>query len=286
MTRLAICATTACFSRSHFTGKERDAESGLDYFGFRYYGSNMGRFMSPDLGADVFALPFANLKNPQTLNLYSYVGNNPLSRVDQDGHDFHVCADNGNGGQNCFNLTDDQYKNLYNQQNGQQGINLPGAGFGSSGTITCGGTACGTASYFEPGLQDASGPILVGVAGGVAGPGIVRSIFNAVTGLAGSGNSVTTTAVNTGDRASRLKQLFGTEGPGGVQGNPEGAARQALQRLQGSKQLPDGLSQSDLDFYRGVMDKAANSPNNPNTAVQSVRGEILNLAERILGGGK
>ena len=31
-----------------FTGKERDAETGLDYFGARYYGSNMGRFQTPD----------------------------------------------------------------------------------------------------------------------------------------------------------------------------------------------------------------------------------------------
>jgi RHS repeat-associated protein len=34
--------------RGHFTGKERDAESGLDYFGARYYSSSMGRFSSPD----------------------------------------------------------------------------------------------------------------------------------------------------------------------------------------------------------------------------------------------
>ena len=32
-----------------FTGKERDAESGLDFFGARYYGSALGRFTSPDL---------------------------------------------------------------------------------------------------------------------------------------------------------------------------------------------------------------------------------------------
>ena len=32
----------------HFTGKERDSESGNDYFGARYYGSMMGRFLSPD----------------------------------------------------------------------------------------------------------------------------------------------------------------------------------------------------------------------------------------------
>lgn len=62
------------------TGKERDTESGLDYFGARYYGSSMGRFMSPDE-------PFANFdqKDPQSLNLYSYVENNPLGSVDADG---------------------------------------------------------------------------------------------------------------------------------------------------------------------------------------------------------
>ena len=35
-------------NRYKFTGKERDTETGLDYFGARYYGSNMGRWMSPD----------------------------------------------------------------------------------------------------------------------------------------------------------------------------------------------------------------------------------------------
>lgn len=62
------------------TGKERDTESGLDYFGARYYGSSMGRFMSPDpsnWGVDFY--------NPQTWNHYSYVGNNPLSNTDPNG---------------------------------------------------------------------------------------------------------------------------------------------------------------------------------------------------------
>jgi RHS repeat-associated protein len=68
--------------RCRYTGKERDAESGLDNFGFRYYGSNMGRFMSPDSFG-------GHLEDPQTLNRYSYVGNNPLIRTDPDGHDFY-----------------------------------------------------------------------------------------------------------------------------------------------------------------------------------------------------
>jgi len=71
---------------SRSTGKERDTESGNDYFGARYYASNMGRWMSPDWAAKAIPVPYAKLDNPQTLNLYAYVGNNPLSRRDPDGH--------------------------------------------------------------------------------------------------------------------------------------------------------------------------------------------------------
>jgi len=70
----------------HFTGKERDTESGNDYFEARYYSSAMGRFMSPDWSAKVEPVPYAKLDDPQSLNLYAYVRNNPLSRVDIDGH--------------------------------------------------------------------------------------------------------------------------------------------------------------------------------------------------------
>ena len=70
-----------------FTGKERDIESGLDYFGGRYYRSSMGRMMSPDWSAKAKPVPYAELDDPQTLNLYAYVRNNPLSERDEDGHD-------------------------------------------------------------------------------------------------------------------------------------------------------------------------------------------------------
>jgi RHS repeat-associated protein len=69
-----------------FTGKERDAESQLDYFGARYYGSSIGRFLSPDWSSVPSAVPYANLEDPQTMNLYSYVGNDPLMHADSDGH--------------------------------------------------------------------------------------------------------------------------------------------------------------------------------------------------------
>ena len=72
--------------RSRCTGKERDTESGLDYFGARYYASTMGRWMSPDWADKPEAVPYSDLENPQSLNLYGYVNNNPLSKADPDGH--------------------------------------------------------------------------------------------------------------------------------------------------------------------------------------------------------
>ena len=63
-----------------FTGKERDIESGLDFFGARYYGSALGRFTSPD---EVFA--DQHPADPQSWNLYGYVRNNPLKNVDPTG---------------------------------------------------------------------------------------------------------------------------------------------------------------------------------------------------------
>ena len=59
----------------HFTGKERDTESGNDYFGARYYASSMGRFMSPDWAAKAEPVPYADLEDPQSLSLYSYMRN-------------------------------------------------------------------------------------------------------------------------------------------------------------------------------------------------------------------
>ncbi|HLJ85999.1 MAG TPA: RHS repeat-associated core domain-containing protein [Candidatus Angelobacter sp.] len=63
-----------------FTGKERDGETNLDYFGARYHGSSMGRFMSFD------SLNTLDLSHPQKLNRYTYANNNPLANIDVGGH--------------------------------------------------------------------------------------------------------------------------------------------------------------------------------------------------------
>jgi RHS repeat-associated protein len=91
-----------------FTGKERDAETGLDFFEARYYSAAQGRFTSPDefkggivdpfTGQDIetnTALPYADITDPQTLNKYTYVRNNPLRYVDPDGHELEDWAKTG-----------------------------------------------------------------------------------------------------------------------------------------------------------------------------------------------
>lgn len=83
----------------HFTGKERDTESGNDYFKYRYYASSMGRWLSPD-PAGMMA---ADLDDPQSLNRYAYVQNNPLSFTDPLGLD---CAYlNSSGGYDHMDQT-------------------------------------------------------------------------------------------------------------------------------------------------------------------------------------
>jgi RHS repeat-associated protein len=66
---------------SQFTSKERDAETGLDYFGARYYSGAQGRFTS----TDPLYFQAEMLADPQRFNLYAYTRNNPLSFIDLDG---------------------------------------------------------------------------------------------------------------------------------------------------------------------------------------------------------
>ncbi|HEU4510625.1 MAG TPA: RHS repeat-associated core domain-containing protein, partial [Pyrinomonadaceae bacterium] len=69
--------------KQKFTLKERDNETGLDYFGARYYASLQGRFTS----SDPVIVTVERLVDPQRLNLYAYVRNNPLAFIDPDGAD-------------------------------------------------------------------------------------------------------------------------------------------------------------------------------------------------------
>jgi RHS repeat-associated protein len=70
-----------------FTGKENDADTGLTYFGARFYDPEIGRFITQDPAKD-------------GLNWYAYCYNNPLGYVDPDGHMGQAVA---TWGQQAFN---------------------------------------------------------------------------------------------------------------------------------------------------------------------------------------
>jgi len=93
--------TNTCPQNYKFEGKERD-ETGNDDFGARYYSSVYGRWLSPDWSAIPAPVPYANMNNPQTLNLYAMVGDNPETFADLDGHG---CDDGSAGEAPCTQPT-------------------------------------------------------------------------------------------------------------------------------------------------------------------------------------
>lgn len=88
MTTWARADAGAWFNYTFLTQKERDVETGLDYFGARYYASAQGRFTGVDP-----KMVGIKIVNPQRWNRYAYVVNNPLALYDPDGQD-----DEGKGG--------------------------------------------------------------------------------------------------------------------------------------------------------------------------------------------
>ena len=87
-----------------FTGQQRDRESGMDYFGARYYMQRPGRFTTADpghVGGDTI--------DPQSWNAYAYARNNPLRFVDPTGRDYEVHYGDGS----VAYLTDAQFYGLF-----------------------------------------------------------------------------------------------------------------------------------------------------------------------------
>jgi RHS repeat-associated protein len=91
-----------------FTGQRLD-QTGLYYYGARYYDATIGRFISADT-----IIP--NPMDPQSLNRYSYCLNNPLKYVDPSGHDGE--------GENATAL-EDYFVWIGSGYNGSDGNNVP-----------------------------------------------------------------------------------------------------------------------------------------------------------------
>lgn len=69
------------------TSEERDLESGLNYFGARYYASSMAGGSAQTGVRKLLRSRMPKLGDPQRLSLHGYVGNNPLSSFDRMGHE-------------------------------------------------------------------------------------------------------------------------------------------------------------------------------------------------------
>ena len=93
--------------RSRSSGKERDAETGLDYFGARYMSAAQGRFTSADP-----LMASANVADPQSWNRYVYAHNNPLKYIDPLGLYASPTFNCSDGNTACLN--DDQRRILNN----------------------------------------------------------------------------------------------------------------------------------------------------------------------------
>lgn len=93
-----------------FTGKERDGETGLDYFIARHYGSAMTRFFQ----IDPVVVTDERLRNPQQLNLYAYAANNPLRWIDLNGEEIRLA-----------DLSDEERRRLIGELQNASGLTLP-----------------------------------------------------------------------------------------------------------------------------------------------------------------
>jgi RHS repeat-associated protein len=78
-----VAPPTASQDKRLFTGKERDSETGMDYFEARYMRASVGRFTT----VDPVNIAKARMLDPQKWNRYAYARNNPLARIDPDGLD-------------------------------------------------------------------------------------------------------------------------------------------------------------------------------------------------------
>jgi RHS repeat-associated protein len=148
-----------------FTGKKRDTETGLDYFGARYYSNGLGRFITPDWSATPVPVPYADLEDPQTLNQYSYVRNIPTVKVDPDGHDTNGLDHKVEGFDQRMDQVDAFVVRALNHPAVQGFIEVLGFRFGGAAEE---GAAAGAAKGVEEGVAGGTAKGTEGVGSNIA----------------------------------------------------------------------------------------------------------------------
>jgi len=137
----------------HFLGLEHDAESGLEFLGARHYAATIGRWIRPDPAG----MAAADLSNPQSLNLYAYSLNDPITLSDPSGLDPSICggSEDGSGGE-CNGHEGEYLDNIEEMQTGIDPLacfRSPGCGTSGSG----GGGFWNALGNFFSGFQPGSG---------------------------------------------------------------------------------------------------------------------------------
>ncbi|MFI5215717.1 MAG: RHS repeat-associated core domain-containing protein [Candidatus Limnocylindria bacterium] len=172
-TLLASSGTSS--STLRYTGREHDSLSGLYYYRARYYDPEIGRFLSEDPmgfgGGDV--------------NLYAYVGNNPISANDPRG-DCPQCAAGaivGAAGGLLFQVGADVYHGRPSSPAQYAGAVLGGAA-GGVAAVTCGAACAGaiggavgnTTTQFLEGGGFSAGSVIVDAAIGAVGGKVLGEV--------------------------------------------------------------------------------------------------------------
>jgi RHS repeat-associated protein len=132
-------------TRQKFTGKERDSETGLDYFHARYYSNIQGRFTSVD-PENAGAIT----DDPQSWNGYAYARSNPVLYSDPDGRRYLVCGPNGGG--SCGFVEDREFNRDRDALEAQGLVFTGDRGFYSQGSILFNGEL--QATYEQVSIDD------------------------------------------------------------------------------------------------------------------------------------
>ena len=245
----------------HFTGKERDTETGLDYFGARYFSASMGRFLSADWAEKPEAVPYSDLMDPQSLNLYSYVKSNPLSRVDEDGHccDVQDVLETIGGAVNAFNQ-----HNGFNFGSQSLPENRLGRAIGNTISLVQGvGEIVGGSGIAAAGAAETLSTAPAAVTGvGAAIPAAVVAATVAGVAIATDGISVASNSV----AAFKAGGRFSPKTAAGAKAEAQGKCAdcgvettQSLQSTKGVKRLP---TEGTTDHIDPKSKGGTNAPSN------------------------
>jgi RHS repeat-associated protein len=223
-----------------FTGKERDAETGLDYFQARYYRAGAGRFMTVDPGH-----VNGNIFDPQSWNGYAYARNNPLRFTDPTGTAYQICPKGGT----CQSVSDRYFG--YLEDHAGSGISL------RDGVIfaTVNGNEVVAGSYQQTSVDPTFNDFIRQTGERADGLLTAGSIGIGAAALVGATGGLAAGAFSGGLGTAGMVTLGGETGlwSGGAINQVIGMAqRNLLRSFLKDGRIPAGLERRTLELYRMV----------------------------------